>query len=171
MSEMTVNEALLNPVAADERTVRRVLFVCTGNTCRSPMAAALFNHRFSGEGAKWCAASAGLFAAEGAPITAIASDVLAASGVAATPYNNYPAHRARNVTRELIEEADRVIAISASHALELTLRFPEHAAKIESMPMDIADPYGGDEAIYRTCLAEIGYCLALLFPMEEGKTP
>ena len=164
---MTANEIKTKPIVTEEEKGGRVLFVCTGNTCRSPMAAALFNHRFSKKEGDWQADSAGLFAADGAPITATARDVLASSGVTATPRNNYPAHKAKSVTRELVESADRVIAISASHALELTLRFPDCAAKIERMPMDIADPYGGDEAIYRTCLAEIGYCLTILFPSKE----
>lgn len=166
---MSATELITKPLKTTDGEAKRVLFVCTGNTCRSPMAAALFNHRVAKGNTAWHADSAGLFAAEGAPITATAKAVLEEAGVPATPDNNYPAHCARNVTREMVENADRVIAISASHALELTFRFPEHAAKIECMPMDIADPYGGDETVYRAALADIGYCLALLFPTGEGE--
>ena len=157
------------PCATDKERERTVLFVCTGNTCRSPMAAALCNHNLKKRGYR--AFSAGLYAIEGAPMTAAALDALAAAGVTSDEGNDYKEHRAHTVTRADMERADRVIGLSAAHAWELTMRFPDCAAKIECMPMDIADPYGGDAAVYRACLAEIGYSLALLFPNGEGDAP
>ena len=164
---MATKEALCEKRQGNAEAPRRILFVCTGNTCRSPMAAALFNDFVKGEGA--VASSAGLFAAEGAPISEGALQALFSAGIPATPENNYPAHRARTVSREMMEGADRVIAITASHALELTLRFPDQAAKIEAMPMDIADPYGGDSTVYLACLAALRCCMPLLGVPGQGE--
>ena len=153
---------------------RTVLFVCTGNTCRSPMAAALYNDMTRPreictacadaelEPLHGVALSAGLYADEGAPISAEAVAVLQEASVMPMPEHDYTAHTARNVTREMMENADLVVGISARHAMELTLRFPEHAAKIVSMPMDISDPFGQGVAAYRTCLVQLRYCLQLL---------
>ena len=43
--------------------------------------------------------------------------------------------------------------------LTLVLRFPQHTGKIRTLPMDIADPFGGDLAVYRQCLMQLRYCL------------
>lgn len=156
----------------DQTPARRILFVCTGNTCRSPMAAALLNHMVrphevctaradSSEPPALVAASAGLYAADGAPITPAAARALQAAGVVPVAANDYTAHRARTVTADMMEQADEVIAMSARHAMELMLRFPEHTAKIETFPMDIADPYGGDDATYRACLDMLSYAITL----------
>ena len=161
----------------EEGAPRRVLFVCTGNTCRSPMAAALLNDMSRPRGicsmgeaqAVDCVAtSAGLFAAEGEPIAANAVLALREAGVIATEQNDYPAHRARVVTGDMVTGADLVVGLSASHAMQLMLRFPEAAEKITALPMDISDPYGGTLADYTACLAQLKLCLELAFLQKEG---
>ena len=148
-------------------TPKRVLFVCTGNTCRSPMAAAWLNHREAQRGIpRYRAASAGLFAADGAPISTEAHDALLEAGVTPTPENDFPAHRARTVQEDMIRNADAVVGITARHAFELQLRFPQYASRIVAMPLDIADPFGGDQAIYRATLAELSMAIDLLFDGE-----
>ena len=156
---------------------RCVLFVCTGNTCRSPMAAALYNDMVRREVCTACtdgftegaevAFSAGLYANEGEPISADAVAALREAHVMPTKRNDYTAHRARTVTRAMMEEADKVIAISGSHAMELMLRFPEYAGKIKTLAMNISDPYGRGIEAYRECLMQLRYCLQLLTQGED----
>ena len=156
---------------------RRVLFVCTGNTCRSPMAAALYNDmqrpREFCTACEECAAeesltptnavalSAGLYVSEGAPISEEAVTVLREACVMPVPGNDYTAHRAQPVTQALMESVDEVIAISSAHAMELMMRFPEQADKIHTLPMDVPDPYGRGLAAYRDCLSRLRYYIQL----------
>lgn len=153
--------------AVDESQPRRVLFVCTGNTCRSPMAAALLNHLASGKGGEMVADSAGLYAREGDLITAPAAEALAEAGIAPTAQNDYRAHRARLVSAELVKEADEVIAITGGHAMELLMRFPEYAAKIGTLGVDIPDPFGGDGEVYRRCLDMLTLAIRRKWFFEE----
>ena len=148
---------------------RRVLFVCTGNTCRSPMAAALLNHMSSSRGCadkpQIVADSAGLYAPQGAPISPHAAAVLEDAGVERA---QYAAHCARTVTEDMISKADEVIGITGGHAMELMMRYPQHAAKIMTLPMDIADPYGGDKDAYQACLDMLSYAITVrYFSCEE----
>lgn len=145
---------------------KRILFVCTGNTCRSPMAAALYNARFSGDGSR--AFSAGL-ATDGSGISRNAVLALERAGIIPAPDNDYPTHVSHTVTEADLEKADLVIGITGRHAMQLMFAAPEYASRITSMSVDIADPYGGDEQVYAECLQQIEEALREMFASaDEG---
>ncbi len=130
------------------------LFVCSGNTCRSPMAAALFNHFYGTDNR--IAVSAGLYA-DGSPISRNAALALEQAGI--TP----PEHISRSVSEVLIRQATQVIGITAAHADSLMWSCPHFASKITKLPVDIPDPFGGDLSVYQTCLDTIKSALLEMF--------
>lgn len=140
------------------------LFVCTGNTCRSPMAAALFNALWSGRA---IASSAGL-AASGAPISENALAALAGRGITPGPTNDFAAHISTQVNESKLRVATRVYGISQRHQMALISSFPQYAEKIFALPMDIPDPYGGDVQTYSHCLSMIEEALTLEFGEGAG---
>ena len=161
-----------------------VCFVCTGNTCRSPMAAALLNalsyappvcsmvdieKLLNTKNIR--ATSAGLFAS-GSPIAPNAVAALEKAGVRPTPDNPYPSHRSRTLDEETMEVCDKIVGMTSTHALQIMAAYPAYAHKITCMPTDIPDPYGGDEAVYDACLAAIREGIDTLFfaedPYENG---
>ncbi len=161
-------EALCESAAPEtaENTPRRVLFVCTGNTCRSPMAAAVLNDLALRRAGGLVAASAGLFANDGAPITPAALRALRAADIAPVAENDYTAHTAHTVSAADIAWADTVVAMTDAHVMQLMLRFPEAVGKLTVLPMQISDPYGGSDEVYAKCLAELQYCIELAFFAE-----
>ncbi len=155
-----------NTVLCTENAPHSVLFVCTGNTCRSPMAAALLSDLAARRGLKLAASSAGIYAAEGAPISENAANALLRAGVADTPQNHYTAHTARRVTEEMLATADEVVALSDTHAFELMMRFPAYVGKISTLALNIPDPFGGDQAEYDACLATLSLCVGMRWDTE-----
>ncbi len=158
-----------------------VCFVCTGNTCRSPMAAAILNDMARIpqvcsmsdiekllNSRRIRAVSAGLYA-DGSPISENAVRALENAGIRSLPDNDYKSHISTSVTPELMETCDRVIGISGGHAMRLISFFPQYASKITCLPHDIPDPFGGDLAAYETCLAAIrADVVQMFFPEREG---
>lgn len=138
---------------------RRFLFVCTGNTCRSPMAAALFRKHLAAKLGKateelvemgYEISSAGVFAGPGSTASEHAQTVIGQRG------GNLSYHRSQPVTLELLESVDRVYALGASHLHALQKIDPAHTDRFELLAgHGIVDPVGGDIATYERCAAEI----------------
>ena len=89
-----------------ELAKKKILFVCTGNTCRSPMAAALFNRLATAGDAEYEALSAGLAAAEGSPATYNSQKAMEAY-----PGTDLSCHRSRRLSHADIEEAHLVLVM------------------------------------------------------------
>lgn len=135
---------------------RRILLVCTGNTCRSPMAEVLLRAELARRGLEGVeVGSAGTGAWEGAPASEGSYLVMLERG------EDLSAHRARQLTRELVASADLVLTMSRSHLArvrELGAAGRAHllaAYAGEGEDVEVRDPFGGDLAEYRATLAEL----------------
>jgi protein arginine phosphatase len=138
-----------------------IVFVCTANICRSPVAEALFRDwlRRRPETGEWRVSSAGTWADDGLPASAYSVDVLAGLGLDLSP------HRSRRVERELLAAADLVLCMTRSQREALQVEFPDLAGRIQLLtamagpPYDVADPYGGPRQGYVQMAAEIKHLL------------
>ncbi|WP_305082616.1 low molecular weight protein arginine phosphatase [Oceanobacillus alkalisoli] len=130
-----------------------ILFVCTGNTCRSPMAEAILRDRYPQVEVQ----SAGVFAADGASASDHTYQALEENGITLD-------HRSQPATEELLEWAELVLTMTSQHKQLLTMEYPDFTEKLytlkeytdeESHDYDISDPYGGDLHAYRSTRAEL----------------
>ena len=133
----------------DDKLKAKLLIVCTGNTCRSPMAAAVLNRILEQQGfsGKYIAASAGVAAFDGQPATPNAVEAAGEEGL------DLSGHKARRITLEAIDEAERIFVMSEEHKRLLASALPDSAGKITVM--QVHDPYGADLETYRLCLRQV----------------
>lgn len=158
-------------------TLMHIVFVCTGNTCRSPMAAFLLQQKIREKGLDWTVTSAGLFAAAGMPMSGHAVDALRDLGIDGS------AHFSQPVTPELIASADYVFTMTEAHRADLLVRFPDFSRKIYQLGRfvldadtgsrdagryDIVDPFGGSKEEYLGCASELSdYINSLIDRLQQ----
>ena len=143
-----------------------VLFVCTGNTCRSPMAAALFNKIAVERDLDVRIESAGLFANDGAPASNGAIIAMKKYGI------DLLGHHSQSINTELIEKSDLILTMTAAHKAVLepsaqgkTFTLCEYAG----INGTIDDPYGGDVAEYEECAEKLNKALEKVADRLENK--
>ena len=130
-----------------------ILFVCTGNLCRSPMAAGLMRERLAEEGmdSRHRVASAGTWGVDGRPAAENAVVVMRERGI------DISDHTARTIRSEHVAEADLILAMSREHEAMIRNTWPQYAWKVHRLSeiagkrKDVADPYGRPIEDYRDC--------------------
>ena len=120
-----------------------VLFVCTANICRSPLAMALFRDKMEGEPDEWRVESAGTWALTGEPAAQKSQQVLAERGL------DVSEHRARSVSLELLSSFNLILTMEKGHKEALQVEFPGISDRVYMLSemigsgFDIHDPIGG----------------------------
>lgn len=149
--------------------MRKILFVCTANICRSPMAAGIFDALAGDMRLDLRSESAGVAALVGEPAAPHAVRAVDEMGI------DIRGHRARQVDRAMVQAADLVLAMTSQHAQTLQRNFPEFRKKIQTLPecstgdtvAGIADPYGYGFSVYRTTARELLRHVELLLERER----
>jgi len=142
---------------------RRILFVCTGNICRSAMAERLLEHWSRERGLGLEVRSCGTAAEAWYEVPEHARKLLAAEG--APPF----AHTPQLVTRDHLRWADLILVMTRAHRERLSELYPEFDGKTRLLrelagfgELDVADPMGGDEQTFARCLAVLKESLEAL---------
>src|SRR6185436_19318310 len=155
--------------------MKTILFVCTGNVCRSPMAEGLFRHAVAGRN-DYRVLSAGLGALDGQPPSAFAVQAMKELGI------DISRQRSRMLTAELVRQADYIFGMTHSHVDTMLLLYPQAAEKtfllrefdetLDSFENDIPDPIGGSLEVYYICRDQIEQgILSMLKFIEQTSAP
>ena len=131
----------------------QVLLVCTGNTCRTPMAEGILRKKLQEQGAQLVTVkSAGTGAVEGMPASFIGISVARIHDI------NIMSHRSQPVSKKLMDRSDLVLVMAEDHLTYLTENYPQHKHKIHLLknygretPVEdpnIFDPIGSEGELY-----------------------
>jgi len=145
------------------KTARSFVFVCFGNIMRSPMCEYLMNREAAGlDDLQFAVTSAGLNAIPGNPAHSWAVAAAREFGI------SLENHRARLVTREMVDQADAIFAMDYQNQVQLLSRWPSAGNKLfmlaayssqEYRPVEISDPYYLGQPQTKICFAILNTCI------------
>jgi len=150
--------------------MKTILFLCTGNVCRSPMAEGLFRHAVKGRG-DFRVLSAGLGAMDGQPPTHFSVQAMREIGL------DISHQRSRALSAEMVRAADYIFGMTHSHVDTVALLYPQQAEKtfllrefdetLEPYEKDISDPIGSPYDVYVECRNQIELGIATVLKFME----
>lgn len=131
--------------------MKKILFVCTGNTCRSPMAELIFNKCAREKGIDAAFQSAGLCTIEGLLINDNSKEALAELGIESDFF------RSTDIYDLDLNDFDLIVGMTQEHIAELkSMGIPESKIRmLNEKNGGVADPYGSSLAVYKICRDEI----------------
>jgi len=163
--------------------VKKILFVCTGNTCRSPLAHAFLEKKANTEKLAIEVKSAGIAAKDGLDVSTNTKEVLKEKKI---PFK----HKTKKLNKELVAWADLILAMSFVHKHYIINLYPQASSKIFTLKeyieedkskvenkekskdssLEIIDPFGLDLEVYRKCASEIEECIMKMLKIlkKEG---
>lgn len=140
----------------------KIMFICTGNICRSAMAHAMLDKKVKEENKDIQVFSCGVYAEDGDGPTAEAIETMREYGV------DLRTHRATNIRNSKIEDMDIILCATIRHKNSVISMYPNLKEKVYTMKeyagypqnnLDIDDPWGYGIEVYRKCAKEIEDCI------------
>src|SRR5438128_2837292 len=154
--------------------MKTILFVCTGNVCRSPMAEGILRQALQGR-SDYRVLSAGLGAIEGQPPSPYAVQAVRELGI------DISSQRSRALTPDMVQQADYIFGMTHSHIDTVNLLYPQAAEKtfllrefdetLDFFEKDISDPIGGSYEVYLNCRDQIEQGIVTLLRFIKQSEP
>lgn len=141
--------------------MKNILFVCTGNTCRSAMANGIFSYLNRKHNKDFASDSCGIMT-DGSP--AAENAVLTLKELYGEDISS---HISKTISKELVDKADEIFVVSTSHAGYIMSYFPFAASKITVADPEVSDPFMQDLEVYKKTAQELYLQIQARYFSEE----